>query len=50
MTFCLNLQGIDKETAQKEVKALALKMGLDESLMDKFPNELSGASPKSGHY
>ncbi|MBH0261092.1 ATP-binding cassette domain-containing protein, partial [Helicobacter pylori] len=42
MTFCLNLQGINKEAAQKEAKALALKMGLDESLMDKFPNELSG--------
>ncbi len=42
MTFCLNLQGIDKESAQKEAKALALKMGLEESLMDKFPNELSG--------
>ncbi len=42
MTFCLNLQGIDKQAAQKEAKALALKMGLDESLMDKFPNELSG--------
>ncbi len=42
MTFCLNLQGINKQAAQKEAKALALKMGLDESLMDKFPNELSG--------
>ncbi len=42
MTFCLNLQGINKEAAQKEAKALALKMGLDESLMDKFPDELSG--------
>ncbi len=42
MTFCLNLQGMDKEAAQKEAKALALKMGLEESLMDKFPNELSG--------
>ncbi|MGL2904477.1 ATP-binding cassette domain-containing protein [Helicobacter pylori] len=42
MTFCLNLQGMDKESAQKEAKALALKMGLEESLMDKFPNELSG--------
>ncbi|WP_154452588.1 ATP-binding cassette domain-containing protein [Helicobacter pylori] len=42
MTFCLILQGMDKETAQKEAKALALKMGLEESLMDKFPNELSG--------
>ncbi|KAA6492715.1 ATP-binding cassette domain-containing protein [Helicobacter pylori] len=42
MTFCLNLQGINKEAAQKEAKALALKMGLEESLMDKFPNELSG--------
>ncbi len=42
MTFCLNLQGIDKQAAQKEAKALALKMGLEESLMDKFPNELSG--------
>ncbi|GAA8925015.1 ABC transporter ATP-binding protein [Helicobacter pylori] len=42
MTFCLNLQGMDKQAAQKEAKALALKMGLDESLMDKFPNELSG--------
>ncbi|GAA7101608.1 hypothetical protein ID0213_04120 [Helicobacter pylori] len=46
MTFCLNLQGIDKESAQKEAKALALKMGLEESLMDKFPNELSGGKPK----
>ncbi|WP_208370315.1 ATP-binding cassette domain-containing protein [Helicobacter pylori] len=42
MTFCLNLQGINKQAAQKEAKTLALKMGLDESLMDKFPNELSG--------
>ncbi|GAA7402492.1 ABC transporter ATP-binding protein [Helicobacter pylori] len=42
MTFCLNLQGMDKEASQKEAKALALKMGLEESLMDKFPNELSG--------
>ncbi|WQV05625.1 ATP-binding cassette domain-containing protein [Helicobacter pylori] len=42
MTFCLNLQGIDKQATQKEAKVLALKMGLDESLMDKFPNELSG--------
>ncbi|GAA9973071.1 ABC transporter ATP-binding protein [Helicobacter pylori] len=42
MTFCLNLQGMDKQAAQKEAKALALKMGLEESLMDKFPNELSG--------
>ncbi|OOQ25455.1 ATP-binding cassette domain-containing protein [Helicobacter pylori] len=42
MTFCLNLQGINKQAAQKEAKALALKMGLDENLMDKFPNELSG--------
>ncbi|CAJ99523.1 ergothioneine transport ATP-binding protein EgtV [Helicobacter acinonychis] len=42
MTFCLNLQGIDKQAAQKEAKALALKMGLDESIMDKFPNQLSG--------
>ncbi len=42
MTFCLNLQGMDKQAAQKEAKALALKMGLNESLMDKFPNELSG--------
>ncbi|MCQ2617716.1 ATP-binding cassette domain-containing protein [Helicobacter pylori] len=42
MTFCLNLQGINKQAAQKEAKALALKMGLEESLMDKFPNELSG--------
>ncbi|MBH0278254.1 ATP-binding cassette domain-containing protein [Helicobacter pylori] len=42
MTFCLNLQGMEKEASQKEAKALALKMGLDESLMDKFPNELSG--------
>ncbi len=42
MTFCLILQGMDKQAAQKEAKALALKMGLNESLMDKFPNELSG--------
>ncbi len=42
MTFCLNLQGIDKQAAQKEAKVLALKMGLDENIMDKFPNELSG--------
>ncbi|WP_367707013.1 ATP-binding cassette domain-containing protein [Helicobacter pylori] len=42
MTFCLNLQGMDKQASQKEAKALALKMGLEENLMDKFPNELSG--------
>ncbi|WP_104747916.1 ATP-binding cassette domain-containing protein [Helicobacter cetorum] len=42
MTFCLNLQGIDKQVAQKEAISLALKMGLDESILDKFPNELSG--------
>ncbi|WP_104713723.1 ATP-binding cassette domain-containing protein [Helicobacter cetorum] len=42
MTFCLNLQGIDKQVAQKEAINLALKMGLDESILDKFPHELSG--------
>ncbi|AFI04567.1 ATP-binding cassette domain-containing protein [Helicobacter cetorum] len=42
MTFCLNLQGIDKQVAQKEAVNLALKVGLDESILDKFPNELSG--------